>query len=162
MAVHHQLIERPPSDVWAVLAEPRLYGEWVVGPSASRPQDEIWPQNGARIAYTVRFGPWTGSGTTTVRAVEPLKTLELEADSGRLGTARIAIELKSWGAHTLVVLDEHPLRGTGATLHNTALDALLQLRHRKMLTRLSELVERQYGSRAGSNARTGTADPAAL
>ena len=143
MAVHHRLIERPPGDVWEVLADPHLYGEWVVGPSESRPQGPLWPQNGARIEYTVRLGPWTGTGTTTVRAMEPLKTLELEADSGWIGTARIAIELRPWGDHTLIVFDEHPLRGTGGALHNPALDAVLQLRNRRMLTRLAELVERQ-------------------
>ena len=39
MAVRHHLIRRPPHAVWAVLADPVRYGEWVVGPSESTPLD---------------------------------------------------------------------------------------------------------------------------
>ncbi|MER5766166.1 SRPBCC family protein [Streptomyces sp. NPDC001985] len=142
MAVRHRLIRRPPEAVWAVLADGSRYGEWVVGPDASREDGSDWPRLGATIEYTIRLGPWSGSGKTTVRDVEPPHRIELEADSGRLGTARIAIEVRPWGEHTLVVVDEHPLRGPGGHLHNAAFDALLQLRHRRMLGRLAEVVER--------------------
>ncbi|MCS0634907.1 SRPBCC family protein [Streptomyces sp. LP05-1] len=143
MAVRHRLIERPPEAVWAVLADGSRYADWVVGTSSSRQKDDRWPQEGSALAYTVSVGPWTGEGETVVRLVEPGRRLELEAKSGPLGTARIAFELRPWGDATLVVVDEHPLRGPGGLLHNTAADALLQLRHRAMLRRLAEVVERE-------------------
>ncbi|MFJ4773180.1 SRPBCC family protein [Streptomyces uncialis] len=142
MAVRHRLIRRPLTAVWAVLADGSRYGEWVVGPDSSRQTDGDWPQTGATLEYTVRLGPWSGTGRTIVRDVDPPRRIELEADSGRLGTARIAIEVRPWGEHTLVILDEHPLRGPGGHLHNPALDALLQLRNRKMLSRLADVVEK--------------------
>ncbi|MFC9336893.1 SRPBCC family protein [Streptomyces sp. NPDC057020] len=144
MAVRHRLVHRPPNDVWAVLADPSRYGEWVVGPSDSTPLDSSWPEVGSRLGYTVRLGPWSGEGTTTVRHVDPGRELELEAAFGALGTARIFLQLKPWGEETLVVCDEHPLRGLGGTLHNPVSDAALQLRHRGMLARLARTVEQDH------------------
>ncbi|MFD4989218.1 SRPBCC family protein [Streptomyces sp. NPDC058374] len=141
MAVRHQLIGAPPERVWEVLADGSRYSEWVVGTSGSHTERGPWPQTGATIEYDVQVGPWTLANETIVRISEPPRVLELEADSGRLGTARIAIEARPWGDETLVIVDEHPLRGLGGTLHNTVLDSLLQVRHRRMLKRLAEVVE---------------------
>ncbi|MFE3945760.1 SRPBCC family protein [Streptomyces sp. NPDC059118] len=141
MAIRHRLIERSTEDVWAVLADGTLYGDWVVGTAESQPREGDWPQVGSSIAYAVRLGPWSASGSTVVRRCEPPGVLELEADSGWLGTARIAIEVRPWGDNALVIVDEHPLRGPAGMLHNTAADALIQLRHRSMLARLAHLVE---------------------
>lgn len=144
MAVRHRLIRRPPAAVWAVLADGSRYGDWVVGPDTSREAGSDWPELGSTLEYAVRLGPWTGTGKTTVRDVDPPRRIELEAESGRLGTARIAIEVRPWGPHTLVIIDEHPLRGPGGALHNAALDTLLQLRHRSMLARLADTVENSH------------------
>ncbi|MFE2474839.1 SRPBCC family protein [Streptomyces sp. NPDC059389] len=150
MAVRNQLVHRPPHEVWAVLADPTLYGEWVVGPSESTPLDQLWPEVGSRLLYTVRLGPWSTEGVTTVRHREPGRELELEASFKALGTARIFLQLRPWGEETLVVCDEHPLRGLGGTLHNPAAEALLQLRHRGMLARLAGLVEQLHTGDAGA------------
>ncbi|MGW7437642.1 SRPBCC family protein [Streptomyces sp. NPDC054849] len=144
MAVRHQLIRRPPQAVWAVLADPARYGDWVVGTSGSTPLDEAWPEVGSRLRYTVRLGPWSTDGVTTVRHREPGRELELEASFKSLGTARVFLQLRPWGEETLVICDEHPLRGIGATLHNSASEALLQLRHRGMLARLAKVVEEEH------------------
>ncbi|GAA2454221.1 SRPBCC family protein [Streptomyces glaucus] len=142
MAVRHRLIKVPPQTVWAVLADGSRYAEWVVGTSASRPLRGQWPQVGASIAYEVAIGPVHLTNETVVRRCEEGSVLELEAQAGALGTARVAMELRPWGEHTLVIVDEHPLQGAGGTLHNAAVDVLLQLRHRAMLRRLAETCER--------------------
>ncbi|MFH8403951.1 SRPBCC family protein [Streptomyces sp. NPDC018019] len=141
MAVRHQLIKRHPDAVWAILADGSRYKDWVVGPYRTEPGEGDWPQVGSTITYSVRVGPWTLDGETVVRRCEPPRELELEADSGALGTARIAVEIRPWGEDSLVIMDEHPLRGPGGLLHNAALDALLQIRHRSMLGRLAKVVE---------------------
>ncbi|MFD5768322.1 SRPBCC family protein [Streptomyces sp. NPDC127049] len=143
MAVRHQLVHRPPRSVWAVLADPSSYGEWVAGPSKSVPLDDTWPSPGARLRYTIRLGLWAVEGVTTVRHRETGRELELEASFKPLGTARIFLQLRPWGEETLVVCDEHPLRGLGGTLHNPVSEAALQLRHRGMLARLARVVERR-------------------
>jgi hypothetical protein len=54
-----------------------------------------------------------------VRLVEPCRLLELEAHAGRLGSARVSIELLDWGeGRTVVILDEHPLTGPGARVRS--------------------------------------------
>lgn len=113
----------------------------MVGTSDSRVVKGRWPELDSAIEYTVRIGPWTGSGTTVVRRVDAPAELELEVDSGPVGTARVAVEVRPWGEESLVIVDEHPLRGIGGILHNAAVDALIQLRHRDMLGRLADVVE---------------------
>lgn len=142
MAVRHRLIKRSVADVWAVLADGSRYGDWVVGTDQSEPREGRWPEVGSSITYTVRVGWRTLSGTTTVRRCEEPGILELEADSGWLGAARIAVDVRPWGEYALVIVDEHPLTGPGGMLHNTAVDALIQLRHRTMLARLADVVEK--------------------
>ncbi|MGW7329006.1 SRPBCC family protein [Streptomyces sp. NPDC054840] len=155
MAVRHRLIHAAPHEVWAALADASRYADWVVGTSDSQPARGLWPELGSALEYTVRLGPWTASGTTVVRRVKEPDELELEIDSGPLGTARVAIEIRSWGEESLVIVDEHPLRGVGGSLHNAALDALIQLRHRDMLKRLANVVEEPHDG-ATTGTRPGT------
>ncbi|WP_228992165.1 SRPBCC family protein [Streptomyces sp. DH8] len=142
MAARHHLIDRSPSAVWAVFEDASLYGRWVVGTSESRPEQGHWPEVGSSLVYCVRLGPKEFTGRTVVRRIEKPHTLELEAEAGALGSARIALEVRPWGDKTLVTVDEHPLRGVGGTLHNFLLDSLIQIRHRAMLARLARLTER--------------------
>ncbi|MFF5160205.1 SRPBCC family protein [Streptomyces sp. NPDC000348] len=141
MAVRHRLISASPQSVWAVLEDGTRYADWVVGTSSSKPVRGHWPQLGSAIGFEVRFGPLSLSNETVVRRCLPGEALELEAKAGPLGTARIAIELRPWGDHCLVIVDEHPLRGAGGAVHNVAVEALIQIRHRAMLARLARICE---------------------
>jgi uncharacterized protein YndB with AHSA1/START domain len=143
VAVVNVLVQRPPEQVWAVLADGSSYAEWVVGTREIRGVDEDWPALGSAIQYAVGVGPVRLEGSTTVRSVEPGRRLGLEADGRPFGTARILIELFPWGEDTVVVLDEHPLRGPGYHLHNTLSDAVLLLRGRPMIRNLARLVEKR-------------------
>jgi len=144
MAVVNVLVPRRPDQVWDVLADGHAYAEWVVGTREIRAVDDGWPAVGRAIHYTVGYGPLKLEGRTTVRQVEEGKRLGLEADGGLLGSVRIAIELEQWGEDTLVVVDEHPLRGAAAWLHNPVADVLVLLRGRPMLLQLARLVERRH------------------
>ncbi|MEV7192659.1 SRPBCC family protein [Streptomyces sp. NPDC093510] len=141
MAQRHRLIRVSPDTVWSVLADGSRYAQWVVGTASSHPVRGRWPALGAAIEYEVRLGPLRATNETVVRRCEEGSILELEAKAGPLGTARIAIELRPWGEHCLVIVDEHPLRGAAGVLHNTAVEALIQLRHRAMLARLAQVCE---------------------
>ncbi|WP_392667572.1 SRPBCC family protein [Streptomyces sp. LN785] len=155
MAIRHQLIHSSPDQLWAVLRDGSRYGDWVVGTSSSRPAEGCWPEVGSSIRYTLRLGPKEFRGHTVVRLLDPPRALELEADSGPLGTARIAFDIRPWGDETLVVVDEHPLRGVGGRLHNAAVDALLQMRHRTMLKRLAGVVEATATGSVGAREASG-------
>ncbi|CAM5261427.1 SRPBCC family protein [Streptomyces griseomycini] len=141
MAVRHRLIRTSPQTVWDVLSDGSRYAEWVVGTSSSEPVRGQWPRLDAAIRYEVRVGPLSLTNETVVRRCEPGANLELEAKAGPLGTARIAIETRPWGDGCLVFVDEHPLRGMGGTVHNVAVEALIQIRHRTMLARLAKICE---------------------
>ncbi|QGZ51269.1 SRPBCC family protein [Streptomyces sp. QHH-9511] len=162
MAVRHQLIRRAPEAVWAVLADPSRYSDWVVGTSNSKPLDGDWPEVGSRLLYTVRIGPWSGDGETVVRRCVPGAELELEAFAKGIGSARIALDVRPWGEETLIICDEHPLRGLGGRWHNTLSDAVIQLRHRDMLGRLARTVENGTGEDRPNADRTDEASARAV
>ncbi|WP_420782898.1 SRPBCC family protein [Streptomyces sp. LPB2020-019-1HS] len=158
MAVRHRLIKASPETVWNVLADGTRYGEWVVGTSSTTPVRGQWPAVGATLEFQVRLGPVSLTDRTVVRRCVAGSVLELEAKAGFLGTARIALELRSWGEHCLVLVDEHPLQGAGGLLHNAGVEALIQLRHRAMLARLARCCERDAGAQAPA-AGSGSAPP---
>ncbi|WP_369149104.1 SRPBCC family protein [Streptomyces sp. R44] len=140
MAQWNRLIEAPPDAVWSVLSNGEAYSRFVVGTHDSWEQEGKWPAPGSALGYTLRIGPWPYRGRTISRLCEPVRRLELEAHTD-LGTARIAFLVEPWGDDTLVIVDEHPLRGPTARWHNSALDALTRWRNRRMLVRLGEIAE---------------------
>jgi uncharacterized protein YndB with AHSA1/START domain len=144
MALVNVLIRRPPEQVWDVLSDGFAYAQWVVGTQEIRAVDDDWPQVGSAIHYTVGMGPVHFQGTTTVRRCEPGRQLGLEADGGPLGTARIVIDVYDWGKDTVVVVDEHPLRGAAYRFHSTISDAVLLMRGRPMVRNLARLVESRH------------------
>ncbi|MFI9244850.1 SRPBCC family protein [Streptomyces sp. NPDC053086] len=141
MAVRHRVIKADPAAVWEVLADGHRYAEWVVGTGESRPKRGQWPQKDATLEYEIRLGPFRLGNETVVRHCREGHLLELEIIAGPLGTARFSIELREWGDHCLIIADEHPLRGPGAVVHNVAVEALIQVRHRSMLARLARCCE---------------------
>ena len=141
MAVRNALVKADPSAVWAVLADGSSYAQWVVGTQAVRTVDPNWPQEGASLHYTVGLGPLQINDCTTVRLVEPGKCLELEAHARPLGSARISIQILRWGDDSVVIMDEHPLRGPSWALENPVAELVITLRNRSMLRRLVRVVE---------------------
>lgn len=162
MAVLNVLIERSPEQVWEVLSEGRTYAEWVAGTQHIHHVDDRWPGPGAQIHYTFGVGRWTIDDVTIVRLMEPCRRLELEAHAGRLGTARISIELLAWGEdRTVVIIDEHPLTGPGAWWHSAPLDAALRLRNRRMMRSLARIVTERHEGRQPSAAQSSAAQSSA-
>jgi uncharacterized protein YndB with AHSA1/START domain len=138
------LVERPREQVWDVLADGYAYKDWVIGTREIRAVDDGWPAVGTSLHYTVGWGPLALRGRTTVRQVEKGRRLGLEADAGPLGSARIVIDLDEWGGGTVVVLDEHPLRGPAYWLHSAVSETVLLVRGRPMVNQLARLVERRH------------------
>ena len=131
-----------PEAVFDVLRDGRSYGSWVVGTRMIRAQEPGWPQAGTAIHYTVGYGPLRKDGDTRSLAYEPERRLELEARAWPAGTARIEITAEAQDGGTLVSIDEHPLRGIAARLHNPAVDLLIKVRNVETLRRLEGLARR--------------------
>lgn len=141
MAKRQRLIQAGPAAIWDVLSDAERYAEWVVGTRRVTRADADWPNEGARMEYTLGVGPLTFHDTCVVRICERPRRLELEALARPFGSARIAIELIPWGADCVVVVDEHPLRGLGARLHGPPAEAAIHLRNRRMLANLAREAE---------------------
>jgi uncharacterized protein YndB with AHSA1/START domain len=145
VAVLNVLIDRGPEQVWDVLCDGWAYAEWVVGTQHIRDVDRDWPAEGSQIQYAVGIGRWTIEDTTTVRLIEPQRRLELEANAGQMGSARVSIALMPWGKdRTLVIIDEHPLTGPPARLHTAVADIMLGFRNKRMMRNLAKLVHQRY------------------
>lgn len=142
MAVLHTFVDIPRESVWEALEDGRRYAEWVVGTRDIVSVDPSWPAVGAELEFVVGYGPFRFQDRTVVRLCEPGSRLELEIKAGRFGAIRVAFELKDWGAGTLVICDEHPLKGLSTGLEGPPTDVLLFFRNRVMLRNLAGVAEK--------------------
>lgn len=108
MARNEGFVEVPPEAVWAVLADPRSYGEWVVGSRRIRHWDEGWPAAGTRFHHEVGM-PVLGTRdhTESLESIEP-RRLKLRARARPIGTAFVTVELEPKDGGTRIVLTEDP------------------------------------------------------
>lgn len=142
MALHNLLVHAHPEAVWDVLSDPYSYDRWVIGTREILHADPDWPAVGSSLSFEAGLSPFRFRSQTAVRAAEEPVRLELEADVRPLG-ARVAIEIKPWGGNSLVVLEEHWIRGPSFLLGNPLLHLALNIRNRFMVKGLAEEVERR-------------------
>jgi uncharacterized protein YndB with AHSA1/START domain len=106
MARNQRLIPAPPERVFAVLADPASYADWVVGSDVIRDADAGWPAVGTRFHHRVGWGPLKVNDHTEVIACDPPHRLELHAKARPLGTASVVMELEPQDGGTLVTMTE--------------------------------------------------------
>jgi len=133
-------VAAPPETVWAVLAEPAAYGEWVVGTKVTR-ADSSWPEVGSALEYRVELGPVRAGDETRVVEAEPPRLLVLRAELKQFGAAGIRLELQPSAGGTHVVMEEDAVEGLAATLRTQVSDAVLKTRADVALGRLKRLAE---------------------
>jgi len=137
-------VDAPPEAVFEVLADPRLYGSWVVGASVSKEVEGRWPEVGALLHHSQMM---VLHDTTTVLEMDPARRLVLEARARPLIVARVEVKLEPAGDGTHLVLDETATGGLAGALPHAFTDALIHLRNREAVRRLKRLTEigRQLG-----------------
>jgi uncharacterized protein YndB with AHSA1/START domain len=141
MARNEVLIDAAPEQVFAVLADPQAYPEWVLGAQQVREADRSWPAPGSRFSHRVGVGPLrTGGHAEVVRLQRPM-LLELRATAWPLAAARITIQLMPEAGGTRVVVIEDPDYPLGSLLLTPLGHAGLRLRNHEALARLRVLVE---------------------
>jgi uncharacterized protein YndB with AHSA1/START domain len=131
-------VDVPPQAVWEVVADPRLYGNWVVGASTTRAVEGRWPEPGAVLHHTQLM---LINDTTTVLESEPPRRLVLEARARPLVVAHVDIKLEPEDGGTRVILDEWPAGGLMAALPRAVSDALLHVRNEESVRRIKRLAE---------------------
>ncbi|HWG55197.1 MAG TPA: SRPBCC domain-containing protein [Gaiellaceae bacterium] len=141
MAVNTIEIAAPPETVFDVLADPALYGYWVVGARVIRGADDGFPAPGTRLHHTVGVGPLSLRDHSTVVESERPKRLVLDANLGPIGSALVTLDLIENDGGTRVVMTERASRGIPARLAQRVGDALLRGRNTVSLERLKELAE---------------------
>jgi uncharacterized protein YndB with AHSA1/START domain len=135
-------IAATPDRVFAVLADAWTYERWVVGCKQIRDVDDGWPAPGATFHHSVGIGPLTLRDTTTVIESDPPRRIVLRARAWPAGVARVEIALAEDGAGgTDAVMQEVPVSGPPATLHNPLQDRLIGRRNSESLRRLKQLAE---------------------
>ena len=145
MAVNEIEIAAPAEAVFDVLADPALYGYWVVGTKRIRGADPGFPAPGTRLHHTVGVGPLTLSDHSTVVESERPRRLVLDAHLGPIGSALVTLELEERDGRTRVVMTERASQGMPARVGHKAGNLLLRGRNALSLERLKELAEGRRG-----------------
>jgi NAD(P)-dependent dehydrogenase (short-subunit alcohol dehydrogenase family)/uncharacterized protein YndB with AHSA1/START domain len=142
MARNRVHVDASPDDVFAILADPTRYPEWVVGAAGIRDEDSEFPAVGSRFHHKVGSWPVGLKDYTEVTEVEPPRRIVLKAKARPLGTARIEIELRESAGGTEVAMEEVPGdRLTSLVAGNPVADTVLRVRNAEALARLKRLVE---------------------
>src|SRR5215218_1996524 len=142
MARNRVHIDATAEEVFAVLADPCRYPDWVVGAAGIRDYDQEFPEVGSRFHHQVGSWPVGLKDHTEVVEVDAPNRLVLQAKARPLGTARIELELQESAGGTEVRMEEAPGdRLTSLVIGNPVADTALRVRNAEALARLKRLVE---------------------
>jgi uncharacterized protein YndB with AHSA1/START domain len=141
MATTRTQIAASPDEVFAALANPENYGDWVVGSGTIRDADPGWPRVGSRFHHRVGCGLLKVNDHTEVLEVEPPHRLVMHARARPLGTARVTIQLIKRAAGTDVTMIEVAGDRLSRLALNRLTDPLIHLRNVEALRRLKRIVE---------------------
>jgi uncharacterized protein YndB with AHSA1/START domain len=147
-------VAAPPSVVFAVLADPARYPDWVVGAKEISSFDHDWPAPGASFRHRFGLGPAAVSDVTTVLAADPPAELVLVACFGPVGAAQVRLRVDRSGAGSLVTMEERSVSGPlGAVRGARLLDLAIHLRNAESLCRLRRLAQGAGGILDGTGLR---------
>ena len=144
MAIVEKVIDAPPEQVWAVLADGWTYSDWVVGTVHVRDVDDHWPAVGSELHH--RAGPWPISleDSSTVLGCEPPHKLIIRAGLWPAGEAIVVFTLEPVGTDaTRVRIGEDFAAGPLRWIRTKLNDLVLHQRNKETLRRLSDIATRQ-------------------
>jgi uncharacterized protein YndB with AHSA1/START domain len=141
MARNEAFIAAPVKDVFAFLAEPATYADWVVGSREIVSADEGWPAAGSEFEHVVGVPPLVIQDRTKVVAASPPSRLVLHARARPLPSARITFHLLPEGDGTRVTMIEDFENGLVNLVTRPLGHAAVRLRNRETLRRLKRLAE---------------------
>lgn len=136
------VVNCPPEQVFAVLADASRYADFVVGSRHIRDADVGWPDAGSAFHHSLGWGVTLIRDQTTVVESEPPRRLVLHTGMGPLGAARTEFRLEPLGARTRVEVEEVPSDGLVALPGIASLvTALIWVRNKETLRRLQKYSE---------------------
>ena len=141
MSTTRTQIAASPDEVFAVLANPENYGDWVVGSDTVRDADPTWPKVGSRFHHRIGFGLLKVSDHTEVLAVDAPHRLVMQAKARPLATAKVSLVLTGRDGGTDVTMVEVAGDRLSRLALNRLTDPLIHLRNVEALRRLKRIVE---------------------
>ncbi len=136
------VVDCPAAQVFALLADPSRYGDFVVGSRHIRDEDHGWPAPGSTFHHSLGWGVTLIRDETTVLESDPPTRLVLHTGMGPFGAARTEFRLETLGARTRVEVEEIPSDGLVALPGVASLVAgLIWVRNKETLRRLKKYAE---------------------
>ncbi len=143
MSENEAHVDGPPEAVWAVLKDPYLYGDWVVGTRKVVDADANWPAVDSTLSHHSGFGPLRVSDITKVLAATEPSSIKLEARLGFIGTAIVELQiLADPSGGSKIVMRETFVKGLPSKLPPLT-HALLKGRNVETLRRLANLAQQR-------------------
>ncbi|WP_354700858.1 hypothetical protein DSM112329_01150 [Paraconexibacter sp. AEG42_29] len=141
MARNEIHVDVPPERVWAVLADGRSYGHWVVGSSEIRDVEPGFPAVGTAFHHKVGIGPLKVADHTSVLESDAPHVLKLKAKARPLGTALVSLELRPQNGGTRVIMVEDAGDKLTQLVFNPLTHLLVRGRNVESLERLKAMAE---------------------
>jgi uncharacterized protein YndB with AHSA1/START domain len=145
MATSERYMPLAPPAVWAALADPAGYAEWVVGSSRIRDADPSWPAAGARFHHSIGIGPLHVDDHTESLGAEAPRRLRMLARARPLGSAHVTMELTPEAGGTLVRMTENPAGVMSVLRLHPFVQVATKLRNAESLKRLERVAARKAG-----------------
>jgi uncharacterized protein YndB with AHSA1/START domain len=131
----------PPERIWACLADPYSFVEWVAGTSRIRAADASWPSPGSQLHHSWGIWPVRVNDRTTVVSSDPPRRLVLTARARPLGVVRAELHITTEADGARIVLYEDLLEGWGTRIPGPA-RVIQYLRNRRSVRRLALVAQR--------------------
>lgn len=137
--------DRPIAEVFAALADPRTYPDWLVGAKDIRSVDGAWPEPGSSFHHRVGLvGPLTVADRSTSRGLDAPHLLVLEVRARPVGRALVTFRLDApTPSTTEVEFSEEPI-GAARILAPVAAP-LVAARNTRSLQHLDRLLHGRPG-----------------
>jgi uncharacterized protein YndB with AHSA1/START domain len=141
--------DAPPAAVWAVLADPPTYEEWVVGNKEIRDHDPKWPDAGTEFHHKVGFGPVAVKDKTVSLEAVTARRLVMNVRAFPAGQGVVTFDLTETGQGTHGRMEEFPAGGPVKRVWPARVP-LVKVRNAETLRRLRRLAERRHRAQTPS------------
>jgi len=131
--------------VFAVLADPRTYPDWLIGANRIRALDDDWPRPGSRFHHTVGMWPVHINDHSELEAFDPPRSMRLSVRATALVRATVTISVRGDESSSIVCIAEEPRAGLVGEVVRPALDPVTHLRNHASLRRLARVVRERAG-----------------
>lgn len=140
MAEVVRIIPASREAVFAALADPHTYPDWVVGAQRIRDVEGDWPERGATFHHVVGMFPVHVRDSTSVVEVERDRRIVLDARARPMGRARVELHLEEVPGGTRVRMVEFPVSGPATLAPAILVEPSIRRRNHLTLERLEGVV----------------------